>query len=274
MGSRSAPGCSSRIAAYRADRRASRSGPTPERSALTTGVRRGPRPGEGADVVFGLVGVFAAAFVAGVGVGFGVAVAIQARIPSVEASSAESGLGFGSFVPRSRAIRAQDRLLVALPGEQHDVTRPRPLDGRLDGVASIGDDEQVVAASLAGRFGPARDVIEDRLAMLAARVLVGDDDDPGTLAGDPAHLGALGRISLTRRPEDRDHSPTTRRGQRREEVEDGLQRGRAVREIDDDAERLAEVDALHPPRDDRQRREALADGGGIEPGSLAERNDG
>ena len=34
---------------------------------------------------------------------------------------------------------------------------------------------------------PARDRVEDAVGVLAARVLVGDDDDPGTLAGDPAH---------------------------------------------------------------------------------------
>ena len=103
-------------------------------------------------------------------------------------------------------------------------------------------------------LGAARDLVEDRLTVLAARVLVGDDHDPGSLAGDPAHQRALGRVALPGRAEDGDQSPAARGGQRREQVEDGLQRGRAVGEVDDDAERLAGLDSLHPPRHDRDRR--------------------
>ena len=44
-------------------------------------------------------------------------------------------------------------------------------------------------------------------------------------------------------------------------------------EVDDDAEWLAEVDPLHPPGHDRERREAVADRCRVEPDRLAERDD-
>ncbi len=163
---------------------------------------------------------------------------------------------------------------MALPGEQHDVAGAGTLDGRFDGFATVGDHEEVVTAALAGRLGATRDLVEDGLAVLAARVLVGDDHDPGTLAGDPAHQRALGRVALPGRAEDGDQSPAARGGQRREQVQDGLQRGRAVGEVDDDPERLAGLDPFHPPGHDRDRGEALADGGRVEPDRLAERDDG
>ena len=162
---------------------------------------------------------------------------------------------------------------MALAGEQHDVARAGALDGRLDGGPAVGDDQQVVVAPLAGGLRATRDLVEDRVAVLAARVLVGDDDDPGSLAGDPAHQRALGRVPLAGRAEDGDQSPTGRRRQRRQEVEDGLERRRAVGEVDDDAERLAELDPLHPPGHDADRGEAGADRGRVEADRLAERHD-
>ena len=95
-------------------------------------------------------------------------------------------------------------LLVALAGEQDDVAGAGALERRLDGRAPVGDDQQVVVAALAGRLRAARDLVEDRVAVLAARVLVGDDDEAGALAGDPAHQRALGRVALPGRAEDRD----------------------------------------------------------------------
>ena len=122
----------------------------------------------------------------------------------------------------SRAVGADDRPLVALAGEQDDVAGPGALEGRLDGRAAVGDDQQVVVAPPAGRLGAARDLVEDRLAVLAARVLVGDDHEPGTLAGDPAHQRALGRVALAGRPEDGDQS------RRRREAASGASRSSTV----------------------------------------------
>ena len=69
-----------------------------------------------------------------------------------------------------------------LPGEQDDVAGPGPLEGRRDR-------RRPVRRSGTGRgrgacrpsSAPRAIVVEDRVAVLAARVLVGDDDEPGQL---------------------------------------------------------------------------------------------
>ena len=73
-------------------------------------------------------------------------------------------------------------------------------------------DQQVVVAPLADGLRATRDLVEDASRILAARVLVGDDDDPGTLAGDPAHQRALGGVALAGRAEDRDQAAAARGG--------------------------------------------------------------
>ena len=78
----------------------------------------------------------------------------------------------------------------------------------------VGDQEQVPAAALAAVLGAAGDVVEDRLAVLAARILVGHDDEPGMPGGDPAHHRPLGRVALPGRAEDRDHAAAARRRER------------------------------------------------------------
>ena len=133
--------------------------------------------------------------------------------------------------------------------------------------------QQVVVATLAAGLGAARDLVEDRVAVLAARVLVGDDHDPGPLAGDPAHQRPLGRVALAGRAEDRDHAATARRRERRQQVEHGLERRRAVGEVDDHPERLAELDALHPAGHELERRQPVADRRRVEPDRLAEGDD-
>ena len=164
---------------------------------------------------------------------------------------------------------------MALAGEQDDVAGPGPLERGRDGRPAVGDQQQVVVAALAGRFGAARDRLEDRVAVLAARVLVGHDHEAGPLARDPAHQRALGGVTLAGRAEDRDEPAATGRRDRREQVEHGLERGRAVGVVDDDPERLADLDPLHPPRDRRRAlRGPFADGARIQPDGLAERDDG
>ena len=51
----------------------------------------------------------------------------------------------------------------------------------------------------AGGLRTARDLVEDRHRILAARVLVGRDDEPTALAGDPAHHA---RFPRSRSPAD------------------------------------------------------------------------
>ena len=90
---------------------------------------------------------------------------------------------------------------MALPGEEHDVAGARPLERRGDRCGPVGDQQEVVAATLAGRLRAAGDLIEDRLAVLAAGVLVGRDHEAGSLGGDPAHHRPLLDVPLPRRPE-------------------------------------------------------------------------
>ena len=91
----------------------------------------------------------------------GVVLAIDARIRSAVAGPVQRGFGLGALVPRRRPVRADDRLLVALAGEQHDVAGAGALEGGLDRRAAVGDDEQVVVAALAGGLRAARDLVED-----------------------------------------------------------------------------------------------------------------
>src|SRR6476646_1153424 len=168
------------------------------------GVRRGPRRDWASLAGLALVVALAVVFAVVLGVGLGVAVAIRPRIPSAEPRTVQRGLGLSTLIPRSRAIGAENRLFVALAGQQHDVAGAGTLDRRLDGFAAVGDHEQVVAAPLAGRLRSTRDLVEDRLTVLAARVLVGDHHDPRALPGDPAHQRSLGRVAFPGRTEDGD----------------------------------------------------------------------
>ena len=137
-----------------------------------------------------------------------------------------------------------------------------------------GDQQEVVAASPAGGLGAAGDVVEDRLAVLAARILVGHDDEPCSFGGDPAHLRSLRGVALPGRAEDHDQATATRGRGRREQVEDRGERRRTVREVDHDAERLAHVHSFHPARHAGDAGQAVADAAGIEPECLAEGDHG
>ena len=67
--------------------------------------------------------------------------------------------------------------------------------------------------------------------------------------------------------------PPREAAERCEQVEDGLERDRAVREVDDDPERLTELDPLHPTGHEGHARQALPDRRRVEPDRLAERDD-
>ena len=95
-------------------------------------------------------------------------------------------------------------------------------------------------------------------------------------ARSPAIRPISGRLAVSRSPADPKTAispPPRDAASGREQVEDGLERRRAVGEVDDDPERLAELDALHPAGHDRDRGEAVADGRRIEADRLAEGDD-
>src|SRR5688500_7922736 len=77
------------------------------------------------------------------------------------------------FVPRLLASRTDDRALVALAGEQHDVSGSCRVEGGFDGGAPVRDEMEALAATPAGLLGASGDLVEDGLAVLAPRVLVG-----------------------------------------------------------------------------------------------------
>ena len=82
--------------------------------------------------------------------------------------------------PTGRPVGADDRRSWPLPASRTTSPgRARSKRG-LDGRAAVGDEQQVVAAPLAGGLGAARDLVEDRLPVLAARILVRHDDEPGS----------------------------------------------------------------------------------------------
>ena len=117
-------------------------------------------------------------------------------------------------------------------------------DGELDSLDAIGDEVQGGAAGGSRDLGRRRDLLEDRQAILPARILVGDHDHVGQPRRDPAHGSALLPVALPRRPEDR---PQPSGGRRPQLAEHRLQGDRRVRVVDHHREVLAEVDALHPP---------------------------
>ena len=93
-------------------------------------------------------------------------------------------------------------------------------------------------------FGCAgEDFATDRGGILAARVVVGDDDQVGQFRGDAAHLRALAGIAITTGAEHHGQS-AVRAPQRAQHL---VQRARLVRVVDQREEILAAVDLLESP---------------------------
>src|SRR3954454_13957026 len=176
---------------------------------------------------------------------------------------AERSEGFerhATLVVGDGSVGPDDRLLVALAGKQDDVAGPSALERGGDRRRAVGDQEQVSAATLAAVLAAAGDVLENRLAVLAARVLVGHDHEACLLGRDAAHHRPLLRVALPGGPEHGDHSPTAGGGQWRQQPEDLLERRRGGGVVDDDTERLAATEPLHPARHTREPFETCANG--------------
>jgi len=75
----------------------------------------------------------------------------------------------------------------------------------------------------AGGLRTGGDLAEDRVAILAARVLVGQDDETAPLAGHATHERTLRRVPFPSRAEDGDDRAATRRRLRHDLVENGRQ---------------------------------------------------
>jgi hypothetical protein len=137
-------------------------------------------------------------------------------------------------------------LLVAFAGEKNDISGLSPAERRGDCLTAIGDAQEIDTAPLADSFGSSRDLIKYCRAILAARVFVRHDDEAAALSRNPTHHRSLLDITLARRTEDGDKPTTPRRGHRREQVKDLLQRRWRVRIVDDHSEWLPTVHSRHP----------------------------
>src|SRR5947209_10313418 len=80
-------------------------------------------------------------------------------------------------------------LLMALARDHHDIPAPGHPDGVRDGLAAIC---RVLNLAPAAR----EDLLDDRLGILRARVVRGDDHLVGESAGDPAHDRALAAVTV------------------------------------------------------------------------------
>src|SRR3954469_19503128 len=100
-------------------------------------------------------------------------------------------------LPRHRRVVERDlaparellALLVALAGDDDDIAVGGQADRLLDGGAPVDLDVQVVARD------PGDDLRDDRLRILGARVVAGDDHLVGESRGDLAHQRALAAIT-------------------------------------------------------------------------------
>src|SRR3954449_11614026 len=140
-------------------------------------------------------------------------------------------------------------LLVALPGDHHDVARLGRPDRLLDRGAPVDLDLDARAAAL-------EDLGDDRARVLAARVVGRDDDDVRVLAHDGAHERALGTVAVAAGAEDDDHAPGRERPRRAQHV---VERVRGVGVVDEHGERLALVDRLEAAGDAHGVREPVGD---------------
>ena len=104
-------------------------------------------------------------------------------------------IGAGDVAVVEGVHRAVDLLagLVALARDQHDVAGLRQPERHRDGLATVADLHHPLAADPLGtqQHGPT-----DLGGVLAARVVVGDDEDVGQAGRDLAHDLALARVAV------------------------------------------------------------------------------
>ena len=133
---------------------------------------------------------------------------------------------------------------VAFAGDQHHVARAGPRHRVPDRRAAVGDLDHLRRLRRPAA-GPGQDLAADRRGILAARVVVGDDDQIGQLGGDPAHRRPLAGVALATGAEHH-RQPAVRPqqgGQHR------AQRARLVGVVDQREKILAAVDLFQPPGD-------------------------
>ena len=137
--------------------------------------------------------------------------------------------------------------LVSLAGDHDDVAGAGLLDRALDRRAPVELDLDVAA-------GAGDDLVDDRLRILAARVVRRDHRDVGELGGDTPHHRPLLAVAVAAGADDHQHPAVGEVARRVEHVRERL---RLVRVVDEHRERLPLVHGLQPPRHAAQRLDAV-----------------
>ena len=105
--------------------------------------------------------------------------------------------------------------------------------------------------------GAGDDLVDDRLRILAARVVGGDDRDVGELGREPPHQRPLAAVAVAAGADDADHAAA--RCELARGAQDVLERARLVGVVDDHRERLPLVDRLEAPGHAAHRLEPARD---------------
>ena len=92
--------------------------------------------------------------------------------------------------------------LVAFTGDEDDIPRAGPLHGGIDGGRTVADLEDVTAFGVGDGPCPVEHRRADRGGVLAAGVVVGDDEQIGSASGDLAHERSLTAIAVSSGPDD------------------------------------------------------------------------
>ena len=126
--------------------------------------------------------------------------------------------------------------------------------------ARSGLDDQPVAAA-GHRLGAGDDLGDDALRRLRARVVGGDHDDVAVRGGDAPHERPFAAVAVAAAAEDGDDASWR---QVAGAAQQAFERIGLVRIVDGDGEVLAAVDQLEAAGHGRRRRQAGANGGGVE----------
>src|SRR3954454_16288317 len=184
------------------------------------------------------------------------------------------GAGLTSRAPAARATRSGDQSRTQrLAGDGHVVGGDRAPAGELlalfvalardhEHVAGLGhvdrllDRRAAVDLDLDAARAALEDRVDDRVRVLAAGVVGGDERDVRTLARDRAHERALGAVAVAAGAEDDDEAVLRERPGRTQDV---VERVGGVGVVDEDRERLALVDRLEAARDAGRMRQGIRD---------------
>src|ERR1700686_266067 len=170
--------------------------------------------------------------------------------------SADGCFGCGSLVPRLFPATDEDASLMSLAGQQDRVPWAGPANRMSDPLATVLDPGVLVALGPPDLLGPGRDLAEDGHRVLFARIFIRENGVIAQPGGDLSHPGPFLAIAVTGAAEDGDQLAP---GDRPQLAKDLLEALRRVSVIDDHAERLAEIDPLHPAADAAIAIQPLAD---------------